>query len=73
MIGILLEVRYNQLISVKTVVGGIVGNQDLSPPIKQESKPQRHESIPNAGKKTMSLPKLKGQTESQSQASNKVN
>jgi hypothetical protein len=73
MIGILLEVRYNQLISVKSIVGGLVGNQDLAQPVKEVSKPHPHDALHSAMQKKMSLPLQKTQSESQNRTSKKMN
>lgn len=40
MIGILLEVRYNEMISVRSVIGGLVGNQKVSAPVMEISRPR---------------------------------
>jgi len=45
MIGILLEVRYNELISVKSVVGGLVGGQQVSAPVREISLPRQHSHL----------------------------
>jgi hypothetical protein len=66
MIGILLEVRYNEMISVKSVIGGLVGGQHVSAPVMEISEPRQiHHPVPARSNKTSSNTEDKSQSKTQ--------
>ena len=54
MIGILLEVRYNELITPKSIIGGLVGGQRVSAPVLDISRPHHHTQASGQSMRTMS-------------------
>ena len=64
MIGILLEVRYNELITPKSIIGGLVGGQHVSASVLEISRPHPRAYAPSRPMKTASAT---GQTPSISQ------